>query len=394
MSSARALWVLLFLSIAALPACPPELRSFAFGCDDATDCSDGFVCFKGECEPAGAVARPDAGPVQGEGEGEGEGVDGDGGVCPRWFIDNDRDGFGTGAGVVACAQPSGLVDNDDDCNDDDRAIHPGAREIVGDGVDEDCDGKETCFTDADGDGFGSTATEGSTSLSCDGPDISDASDDCDDGDRDVRPGTTCTVPTGNTCTANLTCVAGKCVGPAGSGGRGADVCVLGRCDRCESGCQQSCGPGNFDCTSACRAGSVCDLAAKGINSVTTTCEAAHCEVNALGFDALRASCTNGAACAVQARSATRAEVDCVDSACTEDCLGLGSCDMRCDGGSCALQCSGVHCDVQCTGETPCLLQCPVADLVAGACTLECATVPTTCSGLGVGFVACNQPCPL
>ena len=34
-----------------------------------------------------------------------------------------------------------------------RRFDPGAAEVIGDGVDSDCDGTELCYVDADGDGF-------------------------------------------------------------------------------------------------------------------------------------------------------------------------------------------------------------------------------------------------
>ena len=76
------------------------------------------------------------------------------------FVDQDGDGF------LARV----------DCNDTDGAVHPGAVEQDGDGVDSDCDGEDdnssgTPGTDADGDGY----------L---------ASVDCDDTDAAVHPGAT------------------------------------------------------------------------------------------------------------------------------------------------------------------------------------------------------------
>lgn len=58
-----------------------------------------------------------------------------------WFADNDGDGFGSSFDMVeACEQPAGYVDNDEDCNDNDDTIHPGAYESECSNVDNNCDG--------------------------------------------------------------------------------------------------------------------------------------------------------------------------------------------------------------------------------------------------------------
>ena len=86
----------------------------------------------------------------------------------------DADGDGVGAG---------------DCDDADPTVRPGAAEVPGDGVDQSCDGLEDCFTDADGDGYGTSAVL-PTPLAggCDGtPGRSSSPADCDDAAPEVHP---------------------------------------------------------------------------------------------------------------------------------------------------------------------------------------------------------------
>ncbi|MBV1887670.1 MAG: sulfatase-like hydrolase/transferase, partial [Urechidicola sp.] len=60
---------------------------------------------------------------------------------PKWYADVDTDGYGDETSfVVQCEQPIGYVKNNSDCDDDDININPNAEELVGNAIDEDCDG--------------------------------------------------------------------------------------------------------------------------------------------------------------------------------------------------------------------------------------------------------------
>ncbi len=87
------------------------------------------------------------------------------------YPDADGDGYGDrSAPAVLCNGGSSLVADHADCDDADASIHPGAPELLYDGVDGDCEG-DSDF-DGDGDGFDGVGAGG---------------DDCDDDDPSVFP---------------------------------------------------------------------------------------------------------------------------------------------------------------------------------------------------------------
>jgi len=94
-------------------------------------------------------------------------ADDDGGPKPSGTTDDG------GAGNTTDADEDGFSAADGDCDDTDPNISPTASDIVGDGIDQNCDGIDG--TDIDGDAWASVASGG---------------EDCDDTDAAVNPGAT------------------------------------------------------------------------------------------------------------------------------------------------------------------------------------------------------------
>jgi hypothetical protein len=91
------------------------------------------------------------------------------------IFDADGDGF---VSIDSCPLGTG-----DDCNDGDAAIHPGAAEICGDLIDQDCAGGDLSCLDVDNDGDGQTENAGD----CDDADPANFSGNpeiCDGADND------------------------------------------------------------------------------------------------------------------------------------------------------------------------------------------------------------------
>ena len=65
-----------------------------------------------------------------------------------WYVDADGDNYGVaGATVTACSQPVGYAANTTDCNDALAGVNPGAIEICGNSIDDNCNGtsEEGCL---------------------------------------------------------------------------------------------------------------------------------------------------------------------------------------------------------------------------------------------------------
>ncbi len=155
-------------------------------------CTDsGEALVDSDCDDSDAAQYPGAPESCNDEDDDCDGtVDGPGSVdASSWYADADGDGYGNASdSELACDAPSGFVADATDCDDADSSINPGVTEAVGDGVDQDCDGSETCYEDADLDGHGSTITLASTDEDCADAGESSSSDDCDDADASTNPG--------------------------------------------------------------------------------------------------------------------------------------------------------------------------------------------------------------
>jgi MYXO-CTERM domain-containing protein len=158
---------------------------------------DGYAACE-ECDDGAVGVNPDATEVC-------DGVDND---CDTvadgadamdaltWYGDLDADGYtNPDDSAVACDAPDGYAaaSAEADCDDLDEGVNPAALEGVDDALDQDCDGLELCYVDADDDGFrpDETSTAESADLLCDGAGeatAEDAAGDCDDDNPDAYPG--------------------------------------------------------------------------------------------------------------------------------------------------------------------------------------------------------------
>jgi hypothetical protein len=166
-----------------------ELASGDADCDDA-----GEATATGDCDDAAAAVNPDAA------EAVANGADDDCDTNERCWTDNDGDDYGTTASVSSvdldCAD-GGEATISTDCDDTLASRYPGATEVTGDGVDQDCSSGEICYADADGDGFGTSATVASIDVDCADAGESSVSTDCDDTTAADYPGAAETIANGD-----------------------------------------------------------------------------------------------------------------------------------------------------------------------------------------------------
>lgn len=158
------------------------------------DCDppEGYSAVADDCDDSASSVHPGATEVCNDVDDNCDGSV-DEGLDQVWYADSDGDLYGDASvSLTDCAQPSGYVSNDQDCDDSSSLSNPGSAEVC-DELDNNCDGsvdegvEDTFYADTDGDGYGDSA---STTSACSAPSgYADNARDCDDSDASLNPDT-------------------------------------------------------------------------------------------------------------------------------------------------------------------------------------------------------------
>jgi hypothetical protein len=122
-----------------------DIDGDGFGAGNVTSsCADlgaGYTNNNTDCDDTNSNTNPSATETCNTIDDNCDGLTDDG-TLTIYFIDNDGDTYGNpSVSILACTQPIGYTPDDTDCNDTDANINPGAEDIGGNGIDENCDGQ-------------------------------------------------------------------------------------------------------------------------------------------------------------------------------------------------------------------------------------------------------------
>ncbi len=180
------------------------------GCDDDKDgyCDSGMttigtpaVCTKGggDCDDQASGVNPGATEICGNTVDENcdNSLNSNAaGNCTTFYYDGDGDGFGVQVSQCLCtAEGKFNATKTGDCDDTKTSVNPNAKEVCGDGLDNNCNGSlnevgaTSCtnfYKDVDKDGFGA----GPARCQCvaEGDYLTKVAGDCDDNDNTTKPG--------------------------------------------------------------------------------------------------------------------------------------------------------------------------------------------------------------